>query len=82
MQLIDDTLGKTLCTVSDVRGAPSGAPEGATRKVGSAFALGKAIAEKAKALGITRAVFDRSGYAYHGRVKAVADGARAGGLQF
>ena len=47
-----------------------------------AFAVGKSIATRAKELGITRAVFDRAGYLYHGRVKAVADGAREGGLEF
>jgi large subunit ribosomal protein L18 len=51
-------------------------------KVGVAFAVGKSIATRAKELGITRAVFDRAGYLYHGRVKAVADGAREGGLEF
>ena len=51
-------------------------------KVAKGFAVGAALAEKAKAQGITRIVFDRAGYAYHGRVKAVADGARKGGLEF
>jgi large subunit ribosomal protein L18 len=51
-------------------------------KVGAAFAVGKSLATRAKELGITRAVFDRAGYLYHGRVKAVADGAREGGLEF
>jgi large subunit ribosomal protein L18 len=51
-------------------------------KVAKGFAVGLALAEKAKAQGITRIVFDRAGYAYHGRVKAVAEGARKGGLEF
>ena len=51
-------------------------------KVGRGKATGKLLAEKAKAAGITRVVFDRAGYRYHGRVQAVADGAREGGLEF
>jgi len=47
-----------------------------------AVAVGKSIAERAKAAGISKVVFDRAGYQYHGRVKAVADGAREGGLEF
>ena len=58
------------------------APKADSGKVGKGFAVGMALAEKAKAQGITRVVFDRAGYAYHGRVKAVADGARKGGLEF
>jgi len=57
------------------------APKSGT-KVERARAVGQLIAERASALGITRVVFDRGGYLYHGRVKAVADGARAGGLEF
>ena len=49
---------------------------------GASRGLGKAIAERAKAKGITKVVFDRGGYIYHGRVKALADAAREGGLQF
>jgi large subunit ribosomal protein L18 len=56
-------------------------PEG-KGKVGKSFALGQLIATKAKAQGIIRVVFDRGGYQYHGRVKAVADGARKGGWEF
>ncbi len=52
------------------------------RNVEAAAAVGKAIAEKAKAAGITQVAFDRSGYRYHGRIKALADAAREGGLQF
>ena len=51
-------------------------------KVGRGKAVGKLLAEKAKAVGITRVVFDRGGYRYHGRVQAVAEGAREGGLEF
>ncbi|MEC8331300.1 MAG: 50S ribosomal protein L18 [Pseudomonadota bacterium] len=55
---------------------------GATGNVGAAGKVGKMIAERAKAAGIESVAFDRSGYAYHGRVKALADAAREGGLQF
>ena len=74
-QLVDDVAGRTLLTVSS-----STVAEG--KKAERAAQVGKAIAEKAKAAGITRVVFDRAGYQYHGRVKAVADGAREGGLEF
>lgn len=80
-QLIDDAAEKTLCAVSDA-GMKLALEKDKPRKVQQALAAGKALAEKAKAKGITKVVFDRSGYAYHGRVQAVADGARAGGLQF
>jgi large subunit ribosomal protein L18 len=53
-----------------------------TGKVAVALSVGKMIAAHAKELGITRAVFDRGGYLYHGRVRAVADGAREGGMEF
>lgn len=77
-QLIDDINGVTLAAAS------SSAKEfGVTgNKVAIANAVGKAIAEKAKASGISSVVFDRGGYLYHGRVKALAEGAREGGLQF
>ncbi len=78
-QLIDDETGHTLAGASDL--SPDLKPEG-EGKVGAAFAVGKSIAARAKELGISRAVFDRGGYLYHGRVKAVAEGARDGGLEF
>jgi len=78
-QLVNDDLGVTLLGVSD--GSEGVAADGAG-KVGRAKGVGKALATKAKAAGITRVVFDRAGYRYHGRVKAVADGAREGGLEF
>lgn len=80
-QVIDDLAGKTLVaagsTVADIRGelANGGNIEAAKR-------VGKAIAEKAKAAGISKVAFDRGGRKYHGRVKALADAAREGGLQF
>lgn len=75
-QLIDDAVGKTLASASDFTVKAEGKP------VEVAKAVGKALAEKAKAAGIAEAVFDRGSYRYHGRVAAVADGAREGGLQF
>jgi large subunit ribosomal protein L18 len=73
--LVDDDLGRVLLGVSD-------RTEGIAVKVAKSRAVGKLLAERARAQGITRAVFDRGGYLYHGRVKAVAEGARAGGLEF
>ena len=74
-QLVDDTTGHTIATVSDL-----GIEQG--KKGERAAEVGKLIAERAKTAGITRVVFDRAGYRYHGRIKAVADGARKGGLEF
>jgi large subunit ribosomal protein L18 len=81
-QLIDDAQGVSLGTVSTKSKDLAGELQGAEGKVGRAFVVGKAIAELAKSKNITTVVFDRSGYIYHGRIKAVADGAREGGLQF
>ncbi|MBI1967830.1 MAG: 50S ribosomal protein L18 [Gemmatimonadetes bacterium] len=78
-QLVDDTRGVTLIGVSDGSDGLQVEGKGKTAK---SFALGQLIAAKAKDRGITRVVFDRGGYQYHGRVKAVADGARKGGLEF
>lgn len=80
-QLVDDTRGVTLAAASD-RGASLAPAEGRTRKVGVAYEVGRLLAERAVAKGIRRVVFDRAGYKYHGRVRAVAEGARAGGLEF
>jgi large subunit ribosomal protein L18 len=76
-QLVDDQLGRTLVSASTLE-ADLRAAEGA--KAEKARRVGELIAERAKAEGITAAVFDRSGNKYHGRVAAVADGAREGGL--
>ena len=76
-QLVDDTVGRTLVSASTLE-ADLRAAEGA--KVAKAHRVGELIAERAKALGISAAVFDRGGNKYHGRVAAVADGAREGGL--
>jgi len=78
-QLVDDARGVTVLGVSD--GSEGIQVEGAG-KVGKARAVGKLLAEKAKAAGITKVVFDRAGYRYHGRVQAIAEGAREGGLEF
>lgn len=80
-QLVDDGAGKTLCAATS-REIKKTEVEGKAHKVAAAFLTGKLLAEKAKAKGIAKVVFDRAGYKYHGRVQAVADGARAGGLEF
>ncbi len=82
-QIIDDAIGKTLVSVTDKQlpSLPKGTKE-QTRKVAVAEAVGKLVAEQAKAKNITSVVYDAAGYRYHGRVKALADGARAGGLVF
>ena len=78
-QVIDDLSGRTLAAAStvekDVRGA------GRTGNVQAATAVGRLVAERAKAAGVTSVVFDRGGFLYHGRVAAVADAAREAGLQ-
>ena len=74
-QLVDDTANRTIATVGDQDILTMKKTEKATE-------VGKRIAERAKALGLTKVVFDRGGYQYHGRVKAVAEGAREGGLEF
>lgn len=76
VQVIDDTKGKTLASVklSEIKKAKN--------NIESAKELGKLIAKKCKEAKITKAIFDRGGYKYHGKVKAVAEGAREGGLKF
>lgn len=81
-QLIDDATGVTLLSAHTKTDAKNGDAGERTGKIAEAYKLGKNIAEKAKAKGITKVVFDRAGYKYHGRVKAVAEGAREGGLEF
>lgn len=80
VQIIDDTKGVTVAGMRST--VTKGADEGKSQKVSDAFKIGKQIAEKAVALGVKKVVFDRAGYAYHGRVKAIAEGAREGGLEF
>jgi|SRR4051794_34656749 large subunit ribosomal protein L18 len=78
-QVIDDAAGKTVAAAStldkDIKGTT-----GATKD--SAAAVGKAVAERAKQAGVSAVVFDRGGFLFHGRVKALADAAREGGLEF
>ena len=77
-QIIDDVAGKTLVSASTLEKGF----EGATGNAEAAKKVGQMIAERAKAQGITTVVFDRGGYVYHGRVAAVAEGAREAGLEF
>jgi large subunit ribosomal protein L18 len=80
-QLIDDDAGRTLAA-ADSR-EPGLAVEGASRSsIPAAQAVGKVLGERAKTAGLAQVVFDRGGYLYHGRVKAVAEGAREAGLEF
>lgn len=96
VQLIDDTVGHTLASASDIElglikhvgkrkrivpKAPAETKERSTKEA-VAYEVGKLIAEKAKKLGIQKVVFDRAGRKYHGRIKALAKGAREGGLIF
>ncbi len=82
VQLIDDEAGHTIAAASDLEEeVKARAGEGAA-KVARAKATGEVIAERAKEAGYPKVVFDRGGFLYHGRIKAVADGAREGGLDF
>lgn len=81
VQVVDDRAGTTLAQASSLEKGLL--PEGvAAGNAAAARAVGKAIAERAQAAGIAQVVFDRGGNLYHGRVKAVAEGAREGGLEF
>lgn len=80
-QIIDDMTGTTLAAASTVEKEIASAVE-ATSNTNAAAAVGTAIAKKAAAKGIENVVFDRGGFLYHGRVKALADAAREAGLQF
>ena len=81
-QVIDDLAGHTLVAASDIdEDVKKLAGEKAT-KTDRAKAVGTVIADRAKAAGVTTVVFDRGGFLYHGRIKAVAEGAREGGLEF
>jgi large subunit ribosomal protein L18 len=76
-QIIDDTRGTTLVAASSLDDAA-----GSGTKTDRARKVGELVAERARAAGIGKVVFDRGGFLYHGRIKAVADGARANGLEF
>lgn len=80
-QLVDDTQGRTLTTVSTLSPEIRDEVKG-KRKIEQSAIVGKLIAEKAKSLNIENVVFDRRGFKYHGRVKALADAARENGLKF
>ena len=84
VQVIDDMAGQTLASASTVEPTVKASMDGETRgalDVAAAF-IGKTIAERLKDKGITRVVFDRNGFLYHGRVRAVAEAARQAGLEF
>ncbi|MEX2158936.1 MAG: 50S ribosomal protein L18 [Dehalococcoidia bacterium] len=80
-QVIDDDAGHTLASASDVEAAAKGAKNGKA-KTDVAKAVGELVAQRAKERGITKVVFDRGGYRFHGRVKALASAAREAGLEF
>lgn len=81
VQVIDDTVGHTLVSASSLDKELAGQVDGKTKRE-QASVVGKAVAERAIAAGISEVIFDRGGYLYHGRVKALAEGAREGGLKF
>ena len=80
-QIVDDLKGQTVAAASTLSGELKG-QLGGVKKVEAAKAVGKLLAAKAKAQGIDKVVFDRNGFLYHGRVKAVADSCRENGLEF
>jgi large subunit ribosomal protein L18 len=80
-QVIDDRTGQTLASASSVDKETKKNLKGGGN-IAAAKVIGKAIADRAKAAGVSKVVFDRGGYKYHGRVKALADAAREAGLQF
>jgi large subunit ribosomal protein L18 len=78
-QVIDDDKGETLCAASSVENGAAAKPGG---NLAAAQTIGKLIADRAKEKGVTRVVFDRGGYIYHGRIKSLAEAAREAGLEF
>ena len=80
-QVIDDSKGHTLAAASTTESEVRGAVDG-MKKADAARRIGQLIAERAQAAGVTKVVFDRGGYQYHGRVKALAEAAREAGLDF
>jgi large subunit ribosomal protein L18 len=81
-QVIDDIAGHTIAAASDLDEDVQKVIGDSATKSERAKAVGSVIAERAKAAGVSAVVFDRGGFLYHGRVKAVAEGAREGGLEF
>ncbi len=81
-QVIDDTAGNTVVAASDLEAEVKERAGEDAPKLARAKAVGQVIAERAKEAGLDSVVFDRGGFLYHGRVRAVAEGAREGGLQF
>ncbi len=81
-QVINDETGHTLVSAASLEPALKGAIEGGAATMAAAKAVGEAVAERALAKGIQQVVFDRGGYLYHGKVKELAEAARAKGLQF
>ena len=84
VQVVDDMTGRTIASASSVEPSVKGALPGQAKggNVAGAQAIGKTIAQRLLEKGVTRVVFDRNGFLYHGRVKAVADAAREAGLEF
>ena len=80
VQLVDDSAGRTIAAASTLEKDLRGSEHGPTAS--AAAAVGRAIAERGRAAGIDAVVFDRGGYLYHGRVRALAEAAREGGLRF
>ena len=81
-QLIDDLAGHTLAQASTLDPEVRGRLDGGTGNLAAAKAVGTVVAERAKAKGVAKVVFDRGGYIYHGKVKAIAEAAREQGLEF
>ena len=79
-QVIDDTTGRTLASATSLDAGIKASTSGGN--IAGSVAVGKLVAERALAAGISKVVFDRGGYLYHGRIKALADAAREGGLDF
>jgi large subunit ribosomal protein L18 len=84
VQVVDDASGRTIASASSVEPTVKAALDAKARggNIAGARAIGRAIAERLKARGVTRVVFDRNGFLYHGRIKAVAESAREAGLEF
>ena len=81
-QIIDDAVGRTLIAADSRKADEATVPEGLAGKCATAYRVGHHLARLAREKGIEKAVFDRNGYLYHGRVAALAKGARDGGLEF